>query len=187
VRANATAEKFNLLLDPNAATTDWAQLLEIVEGRDTAHWLGLAVEMVLGISAGYKRRVLMRTRRYPLLLMWLVWSPPSVECDERKKCASDLLDSARAGNIGDETTEKLLFVFRRAIVLSARTGRLDDAEGGSDLYKLLIEVSIMWASRAGKQTCSETWVAVLFSADISREVWRFGFADRKSCVSPSLQ
>ncbi len=120
VRANTTAASFDSLVGPDAAFTVWEGLLKMVECVDQTFWLGLAVKMSLEMSAGFKRRVLMRTRRFPLCSCGL-WSPASCERSHRKACAGNLL-SEPDGALEDDSTLKLRYIFRRSLVFQLRPG-----------------------------------------------------------------
>lgn len=137
-KASAFEEEFAAYVDDSAYNHVWSGLLDAIGHRDVPYWIGRAVQITLEAAADYKRRLLIPARRYPFLLMWFVFSPPSVCCDYRKECASDLL-SFPSGLIGDKTTLKIRHLFRSDIQVAANTGTVSGA-----FYKLIYDIASAW-------------------------------------------
>ena len=92
--------------------------------------------------ADYARRLLLITRTWPQLLLWMVWQEPHVECSERQACASDLL-AMGAQDLQERcsTTYKIRVLFERQIKHAALTGILD-----AELARLLNKLAEHWVS-----------------------------------------
>jgi hypothetical protein len=83
-----------------------------------------SIQVTLELAADVKRRVIIPARRFPMLLMWLVRSPPDRACDHRRRCASELMTLYPAG-IDDVSTLKLRALFRAELQRAADDGLLD--------------------------------------------------------------
>ena len=130
------------MLRDEANNRQWRPLCELVSGLDHAereHVVEQAVSHTLELASNYKRRFLRKTRRPPLTMLWLVWSPPHVGCQERRRCAQDLLDE------GDEELGPTMAKFRRAcgalLEDAAATGHLNRV-----LWQFIAALAAVWTT-----------------------------------------
>ena len=117
----------------------WDKLIEIVGGRDKPFWFAQVVQFALEISCDYKRRVIMKVQTSLLLLVWLVWSRPFKDCECRRSCAADLLSPGLSETCGDDTTHKIVFLFKKELEEARGHGTLD-----VDLHELLMDLCWLW-------------------------------------------
>ena len=83
VQAELFGREWEDLLRDDARGTVWRELLELTSELSpelAEHVTEQAVAHTLELACNYKRRFLRKTRRPPLTLLWLVWSPPHVDC-----------------------------------------------------------------------------------------------------------
>ena len=131
-------DAFATLLDERSDLI-WDKLIEIVGGRDKPFWFAQVVLLALEISADYKRRVIMKVQTFPLLLVWLVWSRPLKDCGCRRSCAADLLSPGLSEFCRDDTTHKIIFLFKKELEEARDHGTLD-----VDLHELLMDLCWLW-------------------------------------------
>lgn len=58
---------------------------------DEIYWRTEAVSHVLLLRGAFAFRIDSIVGSYPLLLLWLIWSPFDAVCEDRRQCAADLL------------------------------------------------------------------------------------------------
>lgn len=138
VRANCVADSLEAFVDERSSEV-WAPLMDFVGHKDESYWFEKVVMLSLELSADFKRRVLLKVRKFPYLLMFLIFSPPADDCALRRKCARDVLDMS-IHEVDDDTTMKVRTLFRGELLLAVSDGTLDES-----LHALLVEVSRMWA------------------------------------------
>ena len=113
-KASSIALEWDLLLDDAHRYEAWAPLLDSLGDDIAPEWIAKAVLATLEIRSDYHRRVLHKMRTFPYLLLWLVWTPPDVPCNERKACVANLLELP-ASAIKDVTTIKIRALFKSSL------------------------------------------------------------------------
>ena len=81
----------------------------------------------------------MKVQTFPLLLVWLVWSRPFIDCECRRYCAADLLSPGLLETCGDDTTHKIVFLFKKELEEARDHGTLD-----ASLHALLMDLCWLW-------------------------------------------
>jgi hypothetical protein len=82
-------------------------------------------QVCLEIAADFKHRIVLPTRRWPLLLMWMIKSQPDADCAYRRECAKDLLESSLL-EIEDVPSIKLRSLFAAEFATARDRGTLDE-------------------------------------------------------------
>ena len=139
-KASTIMLHFESLMSADRMRIQWPLLLDIVDESYRASMMAEAVFHCVSVAADFFRRAVLKTRIYPDILLWLVWSPPHRGCGERIRCASELLESFAAGSVYDVTTRKIVVLFEKQLKIAARDGILD-----LGLANLLDDIAIMWA------------------------------------------
>ena len=95
------------------------------------------VQTCLEMATNYKRRFLRQTRTFPLLMFWLIYSKPDLDCANRRQCASDILDLPD-GALGVSTV-KLRQHFKPELIQARDTGFMH-----SRLWNMLNQLANVW-------------------------------------------
>lgn len=106
-----------------------------------ASWLQcIAFQLICKNTSQFFRRIVLKTRQYPLKLFGLIKTSWDKPCETRRTIAKELLELRASGDTlqMDLSTRKLLGdkVFGQQIADASRTGQL-----GSELYTLLVLIS----------------------------------------------
>ena len=91
----------------------------------------------ISLACDFFRRVALKTRQLPMLLMWLVWSPADCSCQERKAFASDYLEMSASDM--DASSRKIRTLFGDELREASETGRLRP-----HLWSLIRDLSQLW-------------------------------------------
>ena len=87
-------KEWQRLLEPAAIDKYWTPLMvriSLDQECSEEEWLVEAVMHSVEMLTDYYRRFMIPTGTYPLLLMWRIVKPPSVQCDLRLQCVTDLI------------------------------------------------------------------------------------------------
>ena len=87
------SKMWDLMLLPGSEHSHWKDLFDMIEGDDEkeATYIALAVKHCLLLRSNFARRVETETSSFPQIILWLIFKAPDVYCENRIKCARDLL------------------------------------------------------------------------------------------------
>ena len=124
--AEAFAVEWDHRLDPCGLTKFWTPLLDECGGDPEieAEWIAKATLYCMEFGTDFFWRMVLPTRLYPLVLLWLAASPPDVACPVRQHTAKDVL-SKTDEELANETTCKFRFHFEPELLYAAETGFID--------------------------------------------------------------
>ena len=100
-------------------------------------WVAVGVACILEMACDFFNRVVAPSRVFPRLLMWLVWKPHGVPCNERQSCVADLLGADEKEL--DNASLKLRMIFALELQHAAATGLLPEM-----LWRCISDVSTHW-------------------------------------------
>ena len=112
----------SLFMDENKDEV-WSPVLDILDTEAEHEWIQTAVRHTIEFASNYTRRFLRTFRKWPLFMFWLVYSACDVVCDDRKKCAADMLEES------EDVLGPALVIIRQAmwnyLKAAKSTGKLD--------------------------------------------------------------
>jgi hypothetical protein len=124
------------LLDDSALEEKWWPLIAITDENERAHWFAKAVQLTLGQSIDFWRRMVVPSKAFPLVIFWLIFNLPDVRDENRKRLASDLID--QIANL-PSTVYKIVCIFYAEFVEMRSTGVCCIA-----LWRLVYDIARMW-------------------------------------------
>lgn len=135
-QAQHFAEMFDrMLLDDKV----WSGLLALHQGvaqSEHARWRGEAVARILESACDFHHRIWGKVCNYPYRILWLVYRPAEVVCEERQGFARKLLEDSA---VGDATTMRFRSLFEGELRHAAGTGLLD-----LRLHRFVEDLASMW-------------------------------------------
>eukprot|EP00973_Karenia_brevis_P043247 5992165-Karenia_brevis.AAC.1 len=113
------------MLDNTYHDQYWSFLDEIEDDQQQASTRANIVLEVLNVQVDFLRSFAHPIRIYPLLLFWIVWSPPDEPCPLRKQFAQDFIMQSFE-SINDASSKKIRILFHSELTECAKSGCVDN-------------------------------------------------------------
>ena len=119
---------FELEWEHQLDESSWRPLLDdIQDTTEETTWVAEAVLSILEAQSEFARRVVRQVTTFPLLILWLAFSPPGQKCEHRRKCSQDLLSMSKLHLMAQGGLAlKFRYIFRCDIEAAACTGVINE-------------------------------------------------------------